>query len=102
MSWQIGKQNTPGDSFFPTLNGGFWADTTVGIEKLRLFAHVEDKRWAASVFNVRTKEWLLKLEHAKNAAEAKAKAEATLRRLFPTSEEALSWQTVGGQMKRPR
>jgi hypothetical protein len=100
MSWQIAKHHTPGDSFFPTLNGGFWADATAGTEKLRLFAHVEGKRWVASVFNVRTKEWLSKSEPAKNATEAKAKGEATLRRLFPTSED-LSWQSVGGQMKRP-
>src|ERR1043166_3975308 len=101
MIWRTSQQNTFGDSFFPKLNGGFWADITVGNEKLRLFAHAEGEGWAASVFNLRTREWLLKSAKAKNAVAAKAKAESTLRRLFPTTE-TLSWQTVGGQMKQPR
>ena len=82
-------------NFFPKLDRGFWADITSSTEQLRLFAHMHEIRWAASVYNKRTKVWITESIVAKDPEDAKHKAEETARRLMP-GEYEIEWRGIGG------
>lgn len=81
-------------NFFPKLDRGFWADLTSSTEQLRLFAHLDDIRWVASVYNKRTKEWITESSGAKNSEDAKHKAEEIARRLVP-GPYSIEWCSIG-------
>ena len=80
--------------FFPKLDRGFWADLNTSTEQLRLFAHIHEIGWAASVYNKRTKEWIEKSGVAKSADDAKGKAEHIARGMLP-GEYLIEWRSVG-------
>jgi hypothetical protein len=81
--------------FFPKLDRGFWADLTSSTEQLRLFVHIHEIRWAASVYNKRTKEWIAESNVAKDPDEAKRKAEQIARHLMPGAYD-IEWRSIGG------
>jgi phage gp46-like protein len=81
--------------FFPKLDRGFWADLTSSTEQLRLFVHIHEIRWAASVYNKRTKEWITESSVAKDPDEAKRKAEQIARHLMPGAYD-IEWRSIGG------
>lgn len=82
-------------TFFPKLDRGFWADLTSSTEQLRLFAHIHEISWAASVYNKRTKGWITESSVAKDPEEAKRKAEQIARHLMP-GEYEIEWRGIGG------
>jgi hypothetical protein len=83
----------PRNDFFPKLNNCFWADVRTSTESLRLFAHLDKAKWAASVYNMRTKVWIAESGLAKNADDAKQKAEQTARDLLPGAYQ-VEWQRL--------
>ncbi len=82
------------NAFFPKLDRGFWADLNTSTEELRLFAHINEIGWATSVYNKRTKEWIAESGLAKDAADAKCKAEHIARQLLPGTYQ-IEWRGVG-------
>lgn len=87
------SKNSKSD-FFPKLDRGYWADLNTVDEQLRLLAHIHEASWAASVFNKRTKEWIAKLNMAKNADDAKGKAEHIAHKSVSGTHE-IEWHRVG-------
>lgn len=81
--------------FFPKLDRGFWADLTTSTEQLRLFAHIHEIAWAASVYNKRTKGWITESSLAKDSEDAKRKAEQIARGLMPGPYQ-IEWRSIGG------
>jgi hypothetical protein len=80
--------------FFPKLNNCFWADACTSTERFRLFAHLEQETWAASVYNMRTKTWVMELGLAKDAEDAKHQAERMARGLLAGNWE-IEWKRLG-------
>jgi hypothetical protein len=89
----LGAKFTKND-FFPKLDRGFWADLTSSTEQLRLFAHIDEVRWVASVYNKRTKEWIAESSGAKDSEDAKHKAEEVARRIVP-GPYPIEWCSIG-------
>jgi hypothetical protein len=92
MSYPAAKAQK--SNFFPKLDRGFWADLNTGIEQLRLFAHINEIGWAASVYNKRTKAWIAESSLAKDAEDAKSKAEHIAQQLL-VGEYEIEWRSVG-------
>lgn len=88
------RKDVHGNHFFPKLNHCFWADVCTSTERLRLFAHLERKTWAASVYDMRTKSWLMESGLAKDAEDAKRQAERTARHQFAGIQE-IEWRRLG-------
>ncbi len=77
----------------PRFGAGFRADVKTDDEHLRLFAKVEEERWAASVYDMNTHEWRSKDEWASDAADAKRRAEDYARYLVP-GEYEITWVVI--------
>lgn len=67
---------------FPTFLSGFAASVRAGGEHYRLFAHVDEEGWAASVYRLEHG-WVVKSERANNTEDAKRRAELTANNLVP-------------------
>ena len=57
------------------LEEGFWAEIQIGGEHLRLFAEESPQGFQASVFNMKTKTWLMPSEPASSVENGKQHAE---------------------------
>ena len=64
---------------FGMLDEGFWAEVKIGGEELRLFAERSVQGFQASVYNVRTKEWIAPSESVDDLEDGKDKAVAHAR-----------------------
>jgi hypothetical protein len=57
------------------LEEGFWAEVQIGGEHLRLFAEESPQGFQASVYNMKTKTWLMPSESASSVENGKELAE---------------------------
>ncbi len=80
----------------PRFGAGFLADVKTDDEYLRLFAKVKEERWTASVYDMETHKWKLDGEWAKDAADAKRRAEDYARYLIP-GEYKITWYEIPKQ-----
>ncbi len=77
----------------PSFGAGFRADVKTDYEHLRLFAQAEEEGWAASVWDINTHKLKLDGEWAKDAADAKRRAEDYARYLVP-GEYEITWVVI--------
>ena len=77
----------------PRCGAGFRADVKTDGEHLRLFAKVEGATWTASVYDMETHKWKLDGEWAKDAADAKRRAEYHARYFIP-GEYKITWEDI--------
>jgi hypothetical protein len=78
------------------LDEGFWAEITVGGERLRLFSERNALGVQASVYNVNTKSWIAPSEQVDNIEQGKEKAaayaEGHLKRIANLELPSLMWK----------
>jgi hypothetical protein len=83
------------------LNEGVWAEVKVGGEHLRLFSEHNAQGVQASVYNVRTKEWIAPSEVADDIEDGKeratAYAKAYLKRAVSLELPPLQWKRARSQ-----
>jgi hypothetical protein len=78
---------------FPTFSTGFFADVRIVGYHLRLFAHIDETRWASSVYSMHTNMWITQVRVAKDAEHAKADAEIVARQLLPGKHQ-IAWRAA--------
>jgi hypothetical protein len=83
------------------LNEGVWAEVKVGGEHLRLFSEHNAQGVQASVYNVRTKEWIAPSEVVDDIEDGKeratAHAKAYLKRAVNLELPPLQWKKARSQ-----
>jgi hypothetical protein len=74
---------------------GFMADVRGGSEHLRLFAHVIETGWGASVYNMKLHAWIMRDQGARDAETAKRLAEG-IAGGYVQGNCSFDWYPIGG------
>ena len=74
---------------------GFMADVRAGGEHLRLFAHVIETGWGASVYSMKLHAWIMRDQAAKDAEAAKRLAEG-IAGGYVKVDYRFDWYPIGG------